>query len=120
MERVTRAVSDKPLSVRLRRAGTCAPTWCQNGVRNVVLHDVEAKGDVADGETVANLRLTVEHSEWRGDRFVVVDFLRAIFAPHDGRVRATELMHSAQPPSLTFEPTAAAAPNLGRSDPVDV
>lgn len=36
--------------------------------------DVETKGEFAYGATVTNLRLTVEHSERRGDRFVIVDF----------------------------------------------
>jgi purine nucleosidase len=38
--------------------------------------DVETKGEFAYGATVANLHLAVEHSEWRGDRFVIVDFPR--------------------------------------------
>jgi inosine-uridine nucleoside N-ribohydrolase len=36
--------------------------------------DVETKGEFTYGATVANLRLTIEHSEWRGDRFAIVDF----------------------------------------------
>jgi purine nucleosidase len=40
--------------------------------------EVETKGEFAYGATVANLRLTVEHSEWRGDRFVIVDFPRVL------------------------------------------
>ena len=37
---------------------------------------VETKGEFTYGATVTNLRLTIEHSEWRGDRFVIVDFPR--------------------------------------------
>jgi purine nucleosidase len=36
--------------------------------------DVETKGEFTYGATVTNLRLTVEHSERRGDRFAIVDF----------------------------------------------
>ncbi|MEP7367413.1 MAG: nucleoside hydrolase [Acidobacteriota bacterium] len=35
--------------------------------------DVETKGEFAYGATVTNQNLTTEHSEWRGDRFVLVD-----------------------------------------------
>jgi inosine-uridine nucleoside N-ribohydrolase len=38
--------------------------------------DVETKGEFTYGATVTNRDLTVEHSEWRGDRFVLVDFPR--------------------------------------------
>jgi len=38
--------------------------------------DIETKGEFTYGATVTNLRLTIEHSEWRGDRFVIVDFPR--------------------------------------------
>ena len=37
---------------------------------------METKGEFTYGATVTNLRLTIEHSEWRGDRFVIVDFPR--------------------------------------------
>jgi len=36
--------------------------------------DVETRGEFTYGATVTNIGLTAEHSEWRGDRFVLVDF----------------------------------------------
>jgi len=38
--------------------------------------DIETKGEFAYGATVTNLGLTIEHSERRGNRFVIVDFPR--------------------------------------------
>jgi len=38
--------------------------------------EVETKGEFTYGATVVNRQLTVERSEWRGDRFVLVDFPR--------------------------------------------
>jgi inosine-uridine nucleoside N-ribohydrolase len=38
--------------------------------------DIETKGEFAYGATVTNQLLTAEHSEWRGDRFVIVGFPR--------------------------------------------
>jgi inosine-uridine nucleoside N-ribohydrolase len=36
--------------------------------------DVETKGDITYGATVTNQSLSIEHSEWRGDRFVITEF----------------------------------------------
>ena len=38
--------------------------------------DVETKGEYTYGATVTNQSLSVEKSEWRGDRFVIADFVR--------------------------------------------
>jgi inosine-uridine nucleoside N-ribohydrolase len=38
--------------------------------------DVETRGEFTYGATVTNQSLSVEHSVWRGDRFVIADFAR--------------------------------------------
>ena len=38
--------------------------------------DVETKGEFTYGATVSNQSLSVEHAEWRGDRFVIADFAK--------------------------------------------